>query len=87
MAQPCRWGCNEEQSLTRFAGAPFAQGSLKLDIPSPTAPLPLRWRRPQGSLYKPEPPLCKGRWRGEAVAEGLYGKTCPFFGKYLALPV
>ena len=26
------------------------------------------------------PPLCKGRWRGEAVTEGLFGGESTFFG-------
>ena len=32
---------------------------------------------PQGSLRKPKPPLCKGRWRGAAVSEGLERETIP----------
>ena len=66
-------GCNRQSLSLLTQTAPFTQGSLKdkncLDMPtellriSPT-------REPAPS----KPPLCKGRWHGGAVTEGLYDK-------------
>ena len=43
--------------------APFTQGSLfNVGLPCTRGP------------FYPKPPLCKGRWHGAAVAEGLYKK-------------
>ena len=32
------------------------------------------------SLHAPKPPLCKGRWHGEAVTEGLCGRHLFYCG-------
>ena len=44
--------------------SPSSEGAFKTHAP------PAELRR-GGALPLPKPPLCKGRWHGEAVTEGL----------------